>query len=194
MIVACGRTMALPRGTDRGRAVPGRAMLTLVLLAPVAPCHKAEDNRIGKRLARISLAGAVSCSITHALVVPLDVCKMSMQLRDDLPTLRAAAGAVWGQAAGRGPARCLAFFNGIGATAAGYWLQGAAKFGAPGSDAHRQRRHITTPPFPPPRLRRLRGTQACRRRAGRAAAAPPARRRCWRGARGDRLPLPAGGD
>lgn len=80
--------------------------------------------------ARVSLAGAISCSATHSLVVPLDVMKTRMQTDANVKGLSEAAGAVLASAKGRGPIRLLAFFNGLSATATGYFLQGAAKFGA----------------------------------------------------------------
>lgn len=81
-------------------------------------------------LGRISVAGAISCSATHSLVVPLDVIKTRMQTNSDLTSVREAVRAILASGPGKGPLRAIAFFKGFGATAAGYWLQGAAKFGA----------------------------------------------------------------
>ena len=73
-----------------------------------------------------ALSGAISCSLTHSSVVPLDVIKSKMQTQAGT-SQRAAAAAVW-RAAQR-PLRVRAFFTGAGATAMGYFFQGAVKFG-----------------------------------------------------------------
>lgn len=83
------------------------------------------------RAAGVSLAGAVACSITHCMVVPLDVIKTRMQMDLALAgsgTL-AAAKAVLRDAPGQGVLRFAAFANGLPPTGLGYFLQGATKFG-----------------------------------------------------------------
>ncbi|KAL1521466.1 hypothetical protein AB1Y20_021128 [Prymnesium parvum] len=77
----------------------------------------------------ISVAGATACSITHSLVVPLDVIKTRMQMDSSIRGPLAAAAAVFKASHKRGLLRCCAFFNGIVPTAMGYCLQGATKFG-----------------------------------------------------------------
>jgi len=75
----------------------------------------------------VALCGAISCSVTHSLVLPLDVIKTAMQMDPSLRGPRQAAAAVLGDC--RGPLCIGAFFNGLGATAIGYVLQGTFKFG-----------------------------------------------------------------
>jgi solute carrier family 25 phosphate transporter 3 len=112
-----------------------------------------------RHLGRISLAGAISCSLTHCLVVPLDVIKTRMQTDASASGMRQAAAAIFSAAPGKGPMRGLAFFNGVGATATGYWMQGAAKFGASpariSSPCARACAHALAPPRP--RARALSG-------------------------------------
>jgi len=52
-----------------------------------------------------------------------------MQTDAGITSMGQAAQAVFNSGPGQGPYRAIAFFNGIGATSTGYWLQGAAKFG-----------------------------------------------------------------
>mmetsp|Transcript_34260 Transcript_34260/g.43234 ORF Transcript_34260/g.43234 Transcript_34260/m.43234 type:complete len:357 (-) Transcript_34260:47-1117(-) len=73
-----------------------------------------------------SMAGAFSCSITHAAVVPLDVIKTKMQTDASFAqfsTLKAAQQLV----SNKGGAGLL--LQGLSATFVGYFLQGACKFG-----------------------------------------------------------------
>ncbi len=78
--------------------------------------------------ASLGLAGAVSCSLTHSLVVPLDVIKTRLQMDPALGGPLAAAAAI-AREGGSGLACVPRFLNGVGATAVGYLFQGAAKFG-----------------------------------------------------------------
>ena len=88
----------------------------------------------------VALAGAISCSITHAAVVPLDVIKTALQTDASLKGPRAALNAVLASS-GSKPVCFSALFNGVGATAIGYFMQGATKFGeSPG----RQRKTCKT--------------------------------------------------
>lgn len=73
-------------------------------------------------VARVGLAGSISCSVTHSLVVPLDNVKTRMQTMPDLGPVRAAAHVVREKG-------YRALLNGLRPTMVGYWLQGAAKFG-----------------------------------------------------------------
>ena len=84
-----------------------------------------------RQLCGISLAGAVACSATHSLVLPLDVVKTRMQTDASLAAagVGAAAAASYRDAPGRGLLRLAAFFNGLPPTAIGYLMQGGAKFG-----------------------------------------------------------------
>jgi hypothetical protein len=98
--------------------------------APTGLMRPLLDEQKARYFGRISIAGAISCSVTHSLVVPLDVIKTRMQTDADISSMRAAAVAIFRQGSGSGLLKGRAFFNGLGATATGYWLQGAAKFGA----------------------------------------------------------------
>ena len=86
---------------------------------------------LGRYFGGVSLAGATACSLTHSIVIPLDVIKTRMQTDAHAAAggSLAAAGAVLRDAPGRGLLRFAAFFNGLPPTALGYFLQGATKFG-----------------------------------------------------------------
>ena len=75
----------------------------------------------------VALAGAISCSATHAAVVPLDVIKTALQSNPSLGGPRAAIAQLASTC--KGPLCVAPFFNGLGATALGYFVQGATKFG-----------------------------------------------------------------
>lgn len=75
----------------------------------------------GSYVARVGLAGAISCSVTHSLVVPLDNIKTCVQTGAE-----SAAGAAVRIVREDG---AIALLKGLRPTAVGYWLQGAAKFG-----------------------------------------------------------------
>ena len=75
----------------------------------------------------VALAGAISCSITHTAVVPLDVIKTALQTDESLSGPRAAIAQLTRGC--KGPLCVTPFFNGVGATALGYLMQGATKFG-----------------------------------------------------------------
>jgi solute carrier family 25 phosphate transporter 3 len=75
-------------------------------------------------IARVGLAGAISTSLTHTAVVPLDVIKTRLQTDASLSGPRAAVASLL-----QGPNCVKRFLNGVGATSVGYALQGAAKFG-----------------------------------------------------------------
>ena len=84
-----------------------------------------------RHLCSVGLAGGVARSVTHSLVLPLDVVKTRVQTDTALATagIGAAAAAVLRDAPGRGVLRLAAFFNGLPPTAFGYLMQGCAKFG-----------------------------------------------------------------
>jgi len=79
--------------------------------------------------ASVAAAGAISCSVTHAMVVPIDVVKTRLQMDASLRGPVDAIKSVIAGGHGKGAARLLPFFNGVGATAVGYLAQGAFKFG-----------------------------------------------------------------
>ncbi|KAH8548512.1 mitochondrial carrier domain-containing protein [Umbelopsis sp. PMI_123] len=91
-----------------------------------APAGDAAAAPTGVSLyARFAFAGAVCCSITHGAMTPVDVVKTRIQLSPEIYN----KGMVGGfrqviQAEGAG-----ALLTGFGPTAAGYFLQGAFKFG-----------------------------------------------------------------
>ena len=111
---AHGRTSSGPTHRSGGSSVDR-------VRVPIDPRH----------LCGVGLAGGVACSVTHSLVLPLDVVKTRVQTDTALATagIGAAAAAVLRDAPGRGVLRLAAFFNGLPPTAFGYLMQGCAKFG-----------------------------------------------------------------
>ena len=94
--------------------------------------------------ALVAAAGAVSCSCTHSLVVPIDVVKTRLQTDAAVHGPKEAIQSLFASGHGKGAARLLPFFNGVGATAIGYFAQGMIKFGAS------LRRATRAPAFAPP--------------------------------------------
>ena len=92
--------------------------------AGTAPQPSLYDSNRRKYFCLTALSGAISCSVTHSAVVPLDVIKTALQTDASLAGPRAAVATLLHSGKGIGP-----FFTGLGPTAVGYWLQGAAKFG-----------------------------------------------------------------
>ncbi|KAK1068334.1 mitochondrial phosphate carrier protein [Friedmanniomyces endolithicus] len=74
---------------------------------------------------RFAFAGAVCCSVTHGALTPVDVVKTRIQL-DPVTYNRALIGGIRQVIAAEGAGALL---TGFGPTAAGYFLQGAFKFG-----------------------------------------------------------------
>ncbi|KAI0861651.1 mitochondrial phosphate carrier protein [Xylaria cubensis] len=74
---------------------------------------------------RYALAGAVCCSFTHAILTPIDIVKTRIQV-DPLTYNRGISGGLRQVVAGEGAG---ALATGLGPTVAGYFLQGALKFG-----------------------------------------------------------------
>ncbi|KAI0490466.1 mitochondrial phosphate carrier protein [Xylaria cf. heliscus] len=74
---------------------------------------------------RYALAGAVCCSFTHALLTPIDIVKTRIQV-DPLVYNHGISGGLRQVVAGEGAG---ALATGLGPTVAGYFLQGAFKFG-----------------------------------------------------------------
>jgi len=75
--------------------------------------------------ARFAFAGAVCCSITHGALTPVDVVKTRIQLEPEIYNKGMITGfrqVIKSEGAG-------ALLTGFGPTAAGYFLQGAFKFG-----------------------------------------------------------------
>ncbi|ORZ37447.1 mitochondrial carrier domain-containing protein [Catenaria anguillulae PL171] len=75
--------------------------------------------------ARFAFAGAVCCSVTHAALTPVDVVKTRMQLSPEVYN-RGMIAAFRQISAAEGAGALL---TGFGPTAAGYFVQGAFKFG-----------------------------------------------------------------
>ncbi|KAJ5648993.1 uncharacterized protein N7484_002716 [Penicillium longicatenatum] len=95
-------------------------------MASVPAAVKAPANPTGIDLySRFAFAGAMCCAITHGAATPLDVVKTRMQL-DPVTYNRGMIGGfrqvVQNEGAG-------ALLTGFGPTAAGYFIQGALKFG-----------------------------------------------------------------
>ncbi|KAK0364321.1 mitochondrial phosphate carrier protein [Friedmanniomyces endolithicus] len=74
---------------------------------------------------RFAFAGAVCCSVTHGALTPVDVVKTRIQL-DPVTYNRGLIGGIRQVIAAEGAGALL---TGFGPTAAGYFLQGAFKFG-----------------------------------------------------------------
>ncbi|KAI3333123.1 mitochondrial phosphate carrier protein [Ustulina deusta] len=74
---------------------------------------------------RYALAGAVCCSFTHALLTPIDIVKTRIQV-DPLAYNQGISGGLRQVVAREGAG---ALSTGFGPTVAGYFLQGALKFG-----------------------------------------------------------------
>ncbi|KAK4574920.1 mitochondrial phosphate carrier protein [Recurvomyces mirabilis] len=74
---------------------------------------------------RFALAGAVCCSVTHGGMTPVDVVKTRIQL-DPVTYNRGLIGGIRQVIAKEGAGALL---TGVGPTFAGYFLQGAFKFG-----------------------------------------------------------------
>lgn len=110
------------------RCVSG-LLLTAVCAQPRAAQRSAAVARKGEQdyVRKVSLAGAISCSVTHTAVVPLDVIKTKLQMTPGIGG-REAIAAVWASA--QHPFRVRAFLQGARPTAIGYWMQGTFKFGA----------------------------------------------------------------
>ncbi|KAJ5131438.1 Mitochondrial carrier protein [Penicillium bovifimosum] len=94
------------------------------MAAPTAPKDVPEMSALNL-YARFSFAGAMCCAITHGAATPLDVVKTRIQL-DPVTYNRGMLGGfrqvIQNEGAG-------ALLTGFGPTAAGYFLQGAFKFG-----------------------------------------------------------------
>jgi len=75
--------------------------------------------------ARFAFAGAVCCSVTHAALVPVDVVKTRIQLSPEIYN-KGMIGGFKQIIANEGAGKLL---TGFAPTAAGYFLQGALKFG-----------------------------------------------------------------
>ncbi|KAI8329023.1 mitochondrial carrier domain-containing protein [Choanephora cucurbitarum] len=92
----------------------------------IVPSPATDAKPTGANLyARFALAGAICCSITHGAMTPVDVVKTRIQLSPEIYNKGMIAGfrqVVQAEGAG-------ALLTGFGPTAAGYFLQGAFKFG-----------------------------------------------------------------
>ncbi|KAI9741761.1 MAG: mitochondrial phosphate carrier protein [Cirrosporium novae-zelandiae] len=87
---------------------------------------KSQEKLSGVGLySRFALAGAVCCSVTHGALTPVDVVKTRIQL-DPVTYNRGMVGGFKQVIASEGAGALL---TGFGPTAAGYFLQGAFKFG-----------------------------------------------------------------
>ncbi|CAO1632316.1 unnamed protein product [Parajaminaea phylloscopi] len=75
--------------------------------------------------ARFALAGALGCAITHGAATPMDVVKTRIQLQPEIYNRGMIAG--FRQVVAKEGAGAL--LTGFGPTAAGYFIQGALKFG-----------------------------------------------------------------
>ncbi|PWN94020.1 mitochondrial carrier [Acaromyces ingoldii] len=90
-----------------------------------APAEAGEAPKGVDLFARFAFAGAVGCAITHGALTPVDVVKTRMQLEPEVYNrgmITAFRQVVSKEGSG-------ALLTGLGPTAAGYFLQGALKFG-----------------------------------------------------------------
>lgn len=97
-------------------------MGSIVANAPAEPSSRPKGADL---YARFAFAGAVCCSVTHGALTPVDVVKTRIQLEPQVYNKGMIAGfrqVVQNEGAG-------ALLTGIGPTFAGYFLQGALKFG-----------------------------------------------------------------
>ncbi|KAI1438928.1 mitochondrial carrier domain-containing protein [Xylaria sp. CBS 124048] len=90
----------------------------------VAPGAKPEMSAAGL-YSRFALAGAICCSVTHGALTPVDVVKTRIQL-DPATYNRGLIGGFRQVISSEGAGALL---TGVGPTFAGYFLQGAFKFG-----------------------------------------------------------------
>lgn len=74
-----------------------------------------------------AIAGAISCSFTHSLVVPLDVIKTKIQTDSSLSKL--SLGQAFKAVLSRGGGNKNVLLQGLAATSTGYFVQGFFKFG-----------------------------------------------------------------
>jgi solute carrier family 25 phosphate transporter 3 len=95
-------------------------------MAAAAPVAAAPEKLSGVALySRFALAGAICCSVTHGALTPVDVVKTRIQL-DPATYNKGLIGGFRQVIAKEGAGALL---TGFGPTAAGYFLQGAFKFG-----------------------------------------------------------------
>ncbi|OJD18504.1 hypothetical protein AJ78_01493 [Emergomyces pasteurianus Ep9510] len=95
------------------------------LQKPVVPTPQGPQMSGLNLYARFAFAGAVCCSVTHGALTPVDVVKTKIQL-DPKTYNRGMIGGFKQVIQNEGAA---ALMTGFGPTAAGYFLQGALKFG-----------------------------------------------------------------
>ncbi|KAK5997761.1 Mitochondrial phosphate carrier protein [Cladobotryum mycophilum] len=97
------------------------------MAAAAVPAVKAEPAKLdGFALySRFAIAGAICCSVTHGALTPVDVVKTRIQL-DPVTYNRGLVGGIRQVIQNEGAGALL---TGIGPTFAGYFLQGAFKFG-----------------------------------------------------------------
>jgi len=111
----------------RGQIPVGVSLLLQCTAASAPPETRRRTERL-RYFSGVSIAGATACSISHSMVVPIDVIKTRMQTDPGLGPVSAAS-SVLRSAPQRGILRGGAFCAGLAPTAVGYWWQGAAKFG-----------------------------------------------------------------
>ncbi|KAL0485806.1 mitochondrial phosphate carrier protein MIR1 [Acrasis kona] len=105
---------------------PSALRNNVVLTAPAEPVNPNAKRLTGVDLySRFALAGALCCAITHGALTPVDVVKTRIQLEPERYSsgmVNAFRTVIKEEGAG-------ALLTGIGPTFAGYFLQGAFKFG-----------------------------------------------------------------
>ncbi|KAK2800928.1 mitochondrial phosphate carrier protein [Onygenales sp. PD_10] len=95
------------------------------LKKPAAPAPSGPQMSGLQLYSRFAFAGAVCCAVTHGALTPVDVVKTKIQL-DPVTYNRGMIGGFRQVVQNEGAA---ALMTGFGPTAAGYFLQGAFKFG-----------------------------------------------------------------
>ncbi|KAH0541958.1 hypothetical protein FGG08_003590 [Glutinoglossum americanum] len=104
---------------------PPSPSASLVLQQPAVPAKTSERPKGLDLYSRFAFAGAVCCAVTHGALTPVDVVKTRIQL-DPKTYNNGMIGGFRKVVAAEGAAALL---TGVGPTFAGYFLQGAFKFG-----------------------------------------------------------------
>lgn len=92
----------------------------LISKAPVVRYANNNEKSITRKFMDSAVSGAISCSVTHSLVVPLDVVKTRMQTDPKLAGMNTAK--AFKEVVKSGGRKIL--LQGLAATSSGYFMQG----------------------------------------------------------------------